>query len=124
MRLLLDTHSLLWWLTDSPKLSRTAKRAIAKTSNEVFVSVASLWEARIKQGLGKLRLPADFREEIALQGFVELSVVGTHTDILSTLPLHHRDPFDRLLVAQALEGSMTIVTKDEQISRYDVSTLA
>jgi PIN domain nuclease of toxin-antitoxin system len=55
---------------------------------------------------------------------VELSVVGTHTDILSTLPLHHRDPFDRLLVAQALEGSMTIVTKDEQISRYDVSTLA
>lgn len=124
MRLLLDTHTLLWWLTDSPKLSRTAKRAIAKASNEVFVSVASLWEARIKQGLGKLKLPADFREEIALQGFVELNVVGTHTDILSTLPLHHRDPFDRILVAQALEGSLTIVTEDEQIAHYDVSTLS
>lgn len=108
---------------DSPQLSRGARRAMSKASNEVFVSVASLWEARIKQGLGKLKLPSDFREEIALQGFVELNVVGTHTDILSALPPHHRDPFDRILVAQAMEGSLTIVTENEQIARYDVSTL-
>lgn len=123
MRLLLDTHALLWWLTDSPQLSRKAKRAIEKANNEVFVSVASLWEARIKEGLGKLKLPRGFREEIALQGFVELNVTGTHTDLLRTLPFHHRDPFDRILVAQALENSLTIVTRDEQIGRYGVATL-
>lgn len=88
------------------------------------MSVASLWEAGIKQGLGKISLPADFREAIALQGFVELNVVDAHTEILSTLPFHHRDPFDRTLVAQALAGSLTIVTEDEQIARYDVATLA
>ena len=123
VRALLDTHALLWWIIDSPRLSEAARQVIGAESSEIYVSVASLWEARIKQRLGKLTLPANFREEITRQGFHELNVTGSDTDVLAALPLHHRDPFDRLLIAQAIGGSLTIVTADEQFAHYQVLTV-
>jgi PIN domain nuclease of toxin-antitoxin system len=120
MRLLLDTHALLWWLSDDPQLGPRARAAIAEPEQEVLVSVASLWEARIKQSLGKLELPETFRADIAEQGFRELAVLGEHTDELMRLPAYHRDPFDRLLIAQARGAGMTLVTANENIARYDV----
>ena len=119
--MLLDTHALLWWLADDPQLGRHARAAIAEPEREVLVSVASLWEARIKQSLGKLELPRAFRAAIAEQGFREFPVLGEHTDELTRLPNHHRDPFDRLLVAQARCAGLTLVTSDENIARYDVA---
>jgi PIN domain nuclease of toxin-antitoxin system len=121
MRLLLDTHVLLWWLADDPQLGSRTRAIIAEPEQQVLVSVVSLWEARIKQSLGKLELPTTFREAIAEQGFHELAVLGEHTDELLRLPNHHRDPFDRLLVAQARGVGLTLVTGDENIARYDVA---
>jgi PIN domain nuclease of toxin-antitoxin system len=121
MRLLLDTHVLLWWLSDDPQLGLRARSQIAELEQEVLVSVVSLWEARIKQSLGKLELPATFRAAIAEQGFAELAVLGEHTDELLRLPNHHQDPFDRLLIAQARSSGITLVTGDENIARYDVA---
>lgn len=123
MRLLLDTHALLWWLSDDPRLGTRARAAIAEPEHEVLVSVASLWEARIKESVGKLALPAGFRHAVADQGFRELAVLGEHTDELSRLPAHHRDPFDRLLVAQARCGGLTLVTSDESLAQYEVARL-
>lgn len=121
MRLLLDTHVLLWWLADDRQLGPRARATIAEPEQEVLVSVVSLWEARIKQSLGKLELPETFRSAIADQGFHELAVLSEHTDELQRLPSHHRDPFDRLLIAQARGGGLTLVTGDENIARYDVA---
>lgn len=118
MRVLLDTHSLLWWLSNSPRLGAAARALVAAEDNEIFVSAASLWEMRIKQRLGKLIVPIDLRRHIAQQGFVELSVTGEDTDVLAELPMHHRDPFDRILIAQAIEHSLTIVTADRQFALY------
>jgi PIN domain nuclease of toxin-antitoxin system len=123
VKLLLDTHALLWWLSDDPQLGPVARAAIAEPEQEVLVSVVSLWEARIKQSLGKLELPETFRADIAEQGFRELAVLGEHTDELVRLPNYHRDPFDRLLIAQARGAGMTLVTADENIARYDVSQM-
>jgi PIN domain nuclease of toxin-antitoxin system len=119
----LDTHALLWWLSDDSQLGARARAAIAEPEQEVLVSVVSLWEARIKQSIGKLELPETFRADIAEQGFHELAVLGEHTDELVRLPSHHRDPFDRLLIAQARRGGLTLVTADENIARYDVSQM-
>lgn len=123
MRLLLDTHVLLWWLSDSPRLTDTMRSLIRSEENELYVSMATLWEIRIKEGLGKLVIPADFRDDVAEQGILELSVSGEDLDLLATLPMHHRDPFDRLLVAQAIQKSLTIVTADSRISLYGVATV-
>ena len=123
MRLLLDTHALLWWLADDPRLGQQTRAAIIEPDQEVLVSVASLWEARIKESLGKLELPDGFRAAIAEQGFRELAVRGEHTDELIRLPMHHRDPFDRLLVAQARCDALTLVTSDERVRMYDVALL-
>ena len=123
MTLLLDTHALLWWLANDLRLGPRARAAIIEPDREVLVSVASLWEARIKQTLGKLELPEGFRSAIAEQGFRELAVRGDHTDELARLPMHHRDPFDRLLVAQARHDALTLVTSDERIAMYDVARL-
>jgi PIN domain nuclease of toxin-antitoxin system len=121
VRLLLDTHALLWWLSDDRQLGPNARATIAEPEREVLVSVVSLWEARIKQSLGKLELPEAFRAAIAEQWFRELPVLGEHTDELLRLPNHHRDPFDRLLVAQARGAGLTLVTADDNIARYDVA---
>ena len=123
VRLLLDTHALLWWLADDPRLGQQTRAAIVEPDQEVLVSVASLWEARIKQSLGKLELPDGFRTAIAEQGFRELAVCGEHTDELIRLPMHHRDPFDRLLVAQARCEAPTLVSCDERVRLYDLAVL-
>ena len=121
MRILLDTHYLLWWLLDSPQLGE-GRALIAAPQNLVFLSVASLWELRIKQALGKITLPEDFSEALARESFEALSVTWKHTDALIGLPLHHRDPFDRMLLAQAAVENLMILTRDRVFALYDVST--
>ena len=123
MNLLLDTHALLWWLGDAPTLEGKARDAIADGRNVVFVSAASIWEIRIKQAIGKLKLPRSFREVLEAQAFMSLPVTAEHAHGVLALPPHHRDPFDRMLVAQAKAERLTVVTRDERIKRYGVSVL-
>lgn len=118
MRLLLDTHVLLWALAGSSKIKRITAR-LQSDDNEVFFSVASLWEVAIKSGIGKLEYKTDDVRGAALaSGFVELSVLGAHVEALSGLPDHHRDPFDRMLVAQAASEPMVLLTADEKVAKY------
>ena len=123
MNLLLDTHALLWWLGADPTLSEAAKAAIASPANTVFVSAAVVWEIRIKQAIGKLEVPASFQQVLADQPFEGLPVTLDHAHALADLPMIHRDPFDRLLVAQAQLERLTIVTRDAFISEYGVPTI-
>ena|SRR5215472_12491998 len=118
MRLLLDTQVLLWWLGNSPLLTAPARELIADTANTVFVSAVSLWEIWLKQSLGKLRLPSDFEERLAAEGFESLPLMAAHTREVASLPWHHRDPFDRMLVAQARVASLRFVTADEVAASY------
>ncbi len=121
MRLLLDTHVAIWWDTGAP-LSAQAKRAI-RDADEVYVSAASAWEIAIKAALGKIRSDRSMAELCADSGFRELPVLMRHTDALESLEPLHRDPFDRLLVAQASHEQLVLVTRDEMIVRYPVATL-
>lgn len=123
MNLLLDTHALLWWLGDDPALSSAARERIADGANLVFVSVAALWEIRIKEALGKLDLPPEFEAVLEQQPFLTLDVKARHVHGLRDLPLLHRDPFDRMLVAQARAEGLVLVTCDAAIRQYDVQTL-
>ena len=123
MRLLLDTHVLLWALTDDPSLSAAARAAIVDGRNRVVVSAVSAWEITIKRSLGKLRAPADLAKEVAAHRFTPLAVSLEHALAVGALPDLHRDPFDRLLVAQAGVEGLTIVTRDRAIARYDVDVL-
>ncbi len=123
MNLLLDTHVVLWWLSDDPTLSDAARSAIADPENTVFLSAVVVWEIRIKQGIGKLDLPEDFGEVLAQQSFPELSITVQHADAVAVLPAIHRDPFDRLLVAQAMVERMTIVTRDPFIADYGIDII-
>ena len=124
MRLLLDTHVLLWWLADDPSLTREAEGAIANSASVVFVSAATAWEIAIKQALGKLDAPNDLERQIEVNRFEALSITIGHAYSAGTLPRHHDDPFDRMLVAQALDEGLTIVTRDPRLVPYGVSTLA
>lgn len=118
MRLLLDTHVFLWAVADSPRLNAEARRMIAD-AEVVHVSAASVWEAAIKVRLGKLRADVDaLAGAIAGSGFVELPVRAAHCAGVALLPEHHADPFDRLLVAQALAEPLRLVTADAQLARY------
>ena len=123
MNLLLDTHVLLWWLEDGPKLPDEARHAIQEIDNVVYVSAATTWEIAIKRALGKLEIDEEYVSEIADQGFQELPIRWAHAKHTETLPLLHRDPFDRLLVAQAQALDLTLVTTDETIRRYRVDVL-
>ena len=123
MNLLLDTHALLWWLADDPQLSRKARSAIADPDNTVFISAVVVWEIRIKQAVGKLEIPSDFAEVLAGQPFSELPVSVEHANALAGLPGLHRDPFDRMLVAQATVERLAIVTRDDDIPRYGIATV-
>lgn len=118
MRILLDTHIYLWWLTDSPKLSTAAMQTIA-TANEVYISSASIWEAGIKISAGKLEAEIDdLIDGIQLNGFIELPITAKHSKQAAQLPDIHRDPFDRMLVAQTLCEPLRLLTADEQIVKY------
>lgn len=119
MKLLLDTHVVLWWRTDSPRLKRVIRRTIG-TAEIVWVSAASGWEVAIKQSLGKLRLEDPFAEMVAGSDFQELPVTLRHAAEIRALPPHHQDPFDRMLIAQARTEGATVVTHDRQFEPYDV----
>ena len=121
-RLLLDTHTFLWWRSAQSRLGRDAQRAIAEAET-VYVSMASAWEVTIKISIGKLRLDSRFEDGISESGFRALPIAFGHLDRLATLPFLHRDPFDRMLIAQALSDGLTIVSDDRQIADYKVEWL-
>ncbi len=123
MRVLLDTHTLLWALSDDERLSATARHIITDEASDVLVSVVSAWEMAVKRALGKLRSPHDLERVIVEAGFVQRLVRFGDCERLPTLPPIHRDAFDRMLVCQALEEGIPIVTRDETIPSYAVQTI-
>jgi PIN domain nuclease of toxin-antitoxin system len=127
MRVLLDTHAFLWWITDDPRLSARARQIIGKGENHLFLSAASGWEIAIKAKLGRLQLPEDLvrfiAEQMALNAIESLPIQMAHTLHVYRLPEYHRDPFDRLLVAQGKLERLPILTADRQIAQYDVETI-
>src|SRR4051794_34918073 len=120
MTLLLDTHVFLWWLDDPRLLSKAAWKAISDGMNTVYISAAVAWEITIKRSLGKLDAPDDLEAAILANRFLPLAVTIPHALAVRTLPEHHRDPFDRLLIAQARHEGFKIVSRDPHIPRYDV----
>jgi PIN domain nuclease of toxin-antitoxin system len=127
MRVLLDTHAFLWWIDDSPQLSDRARATIAEGSNDLFLSAASGWEIAIKAQLGKIRVQGEFDAFMAAQlhqnNISVLSIQLAHALHVASLPLLHRDPFDRLLVAQGRLEDMPILTADPLMQQYDIVTL-
>ena len=122
-RLLLDTHVLIWWLNGDNQLGATAKQEIGNEKNEVYVSAASTWEMSIKKQLGKLIAPEDIEQKVELAGFSKLSVSLFHGERAGSLPLHHKDPFDRMLIAQAQSEGLVIVTKDGHFPDYGIQLM-
>ncbi len=124
MRLLLDTHTLIWFVTDSFKLSATVKSLIEDENNQKLLSIASIWEIAIKQNTGKLYFGLPFREFIEQQlssNSIELLNINlAHIDIIASLPLHHRDPFDRLIIAQAIVENIPILSADTIFDSYPI----
>lgn len=123
MILLLDAHALVWWLGDRPELSRTARAAIADPANDTLVSAATVWELSIKRANGKIDLEADLLADIEAAGFGGLQVSLEDGQAAAALPAHHRDPFDRMLIAQARRIDAVIVTRDRAFGAYAVPVL-
>lgn len=123
MRLLLDTHIVLWWLADDPKLPAAAREAIADPVHEVAVSAASVWEIGIKQAVGRLDAPDDLVVELGAAGFGSLPMTAEHAAAAARLPAHHADPFDRMLIAQATIERLKVVTVDRRFAAYGVDLL-
>ena len=118
MRLLLDTQAFVWVVQDSPRLSAAAREVILGAA-EVYVSAASIWEIAIKAGLGKISAdPVRMVQAITESGFVELPITAQHASGVERLPDHHRDPFDRLLIAQALAEPLRLLSSDAQMAKY------
>jgi PIN domain nuclease of toxin-antitoxin system len=125
MRLLLDTHAFLWWLTDDPRLSAATRDAIREPHAIVHVSAASIWEIAIKAKLGRLEVrDSDLVAEIEANGFAELAITARHAHSAGALPRHHDDPFDRMLIAQARIEDLIVITNDPKFRRYGVQLLA
>jgi PIN domain nuclease of toxin-antitoxin system len=122
VKLLLDTHVVLWWRLNSPRLRSEIRKAVGE-AEVAFVSAASAWEAAVKAGLGKLDIPEPFDEAVQAGGFSKLVVEFSHAAAVADLPLHHRDPFDRMLVAQATVEGLTLVTHDPRFRPYRVPVL-
>lgn len=122
MRLLLDTVTIIRWLEASPQLSAKAREAIVE-GHEVYVSAVSAVEIAVKTAIGKLHTPDDFAKRIAEQSMIELPLTVRHGLAMKDLPLHHRDPFDRMLIAQARCEGLTIITSDGAFAAYDVPIL-
>ncbi len=121
MNLLLDTHVFLWAVDNNPNLSLTAREAIVDGYNIVYVSAATAWEISIKRAIGKLKIPkSDYLEELRLHRFTPLSITTEHALAVENLPLHNKDPFDRMLIAQAQEEKLILVTHDRRMKGYDV----
>lgn len=124
MRLLLDTHALLWALAEPERLGPTARDLITDPAQEVFVSAVSIWEIEIKREAGRLEAPTDLLREVADADFQPLPITLEHACVAGRLPRHHGDPFDRLLIGQAIAESLTIVTVDGVFPRYSAKLLA
>ena len=123
MNLLVDTHAMLWFVAGDERLNLKARKAIESPDTVNYISIASWWEIAIKCSLGKLRIDRpleDFMDERVDEGFRVLSIETQHLPALSTLPFHHRDPFDRLIICQAINENMTICTGDSHFADYDV----
>lgn len=124
MTLLLDTHLVLWWMAgEASRISKRALAALGSEGIEPVVSAVTIWEAAIKRGLGKLDAPGDLLPQLERAGVELLPISARHADLVASLPLHHRDPFDRLLVAQATLEGVAIVSDDEWLPRYDVEVV-
>lgn len=123
MKLLLDTHIFLWWLDTPEKLNDKELGFIKDTNNTVFISAASIWEISIKKTIGKLFLPenCDILDGINQSCFLPLSINVKHAQFVETLPKHHDDPFDRMIISQAIINNLVLITKDEKIKQYTKS---
>lgn len=124
MKLLLDTHVLLWWLANNSTLSELAKISISNPDNLIFVSAASAWEIAIKKSIGKLEAPDDLTQQIERKDFLPLPIVIDHALGVGKLPWHHQDPFDRIMIAQAQAEGMQIVTRDRKFALYSARIIA
>lgn len=125
MNLLLDTHVFLWAIENHPNLSAPARSAITDGRNIVFVSAVTAWEIAIKRSIGKLNVPeGNYLEELRLHRFMPLDITTVHALAVETLPPYHKDPFDRLLIAQAQIEKLTLVTRDTKIMAYDLPVIA
>ena len=120
MNLLLDTHVLLWWLDDNPTLSEKARIVIPDPENLVLISAAVIWEIRIKQSIGKLDIPRNFRNILYREPFELLDITADHAHAVGDLPAYHRDPFDRMLVAQAKVEGLNLMTRDARMKQYGI----
>jgi PIN domain nuclease of toxin-antitoxin system len=124
MKYLLDTHIFLWWVLDNPKLSEASRARMGRSDSRLFLSAASAWEMAIKAQAGKLELPESVieftRKQLLLNDIDSLDVSTEHALTVFNLPLHHKDPFDRLLIAQAMVEDMAIITNDDMIKPYEV----
>ena len=123
MILMLDAHALLWWLDDESTLDRAARASIASPANDVVVSAATVWELEIKRAMGKLDAPADLLEALEAEEFDCLPILGDDAIAAARLPMHHRDPFDRMVVAQALRLDAVVVSRDRALDAYGVAVL-
>jgi PIN domain nuclease of toxin-antitoxin system len=124
LRLLIDANAFIWMVAQPAELSANAREALARPDNERVVSLATLWEIAIKLSLGKLTLPDGLMTAVDGMAAVTLPVKLAHIDRVQRLPLHHRDPFDRMMIAQAIEEGLTIVTRDRAFKAYGVPLLA
>ncbi len=123
MNYLLDTHVVLWWLNGEPRLSEKVKDIISSGNSIVFLSAVVMWEIRIKQQLAKLEIPNNFRAALDNEKFAPLAITFDHVDTLLTLPMHHRDPFDRMLIAQAKHERLTLISHDSHLKKYKIPLL-
>ena len=123
MKLLLDTHTFIWWQEESNTVPIRVKRLIKNPKNSIYFSVVVAWEIAIKKSLGKLKTPEDVKEAIAENRFLTLPITIDHALAVQHLPHHHKDPFDRLLIAQAKIENLTLVSRDAHFKRYDVETV-
>lgn len=127
MKILLDTHAFLWWIVDDPRLSSIARTIIADGNNDLFFSTASGWEIGIKTGLGRLELPSNLNEYIGDQlernAMIVLPIQLSHALHVTRLPDHHKDPFDRMLIAQSQLENLTLLTRDRLIAKYNVNII-
>ena len=123
-RLLLDTHALIWWLSDVSELDQSARAQIADPRNDIFVSAITGWEIAVNRAKGRITAPQNLAAVVEERGFIHLPLTFHHAEQAGDLPIHHRDPFDRFLIAQAQAEGLVIVTRDARIPLYGVRTLA
>ena len=120
-RILLDTHTLIWWMNGSGQLGPISQQMIADEKHQVYVSAASIWEMSIKRQMGKLEAPGDLDSVIEELGFEKLNISLFHAEQAGNLPAHHKDPFDRMLIAQAQAEGLQLISTDEHFSKYGIN---